>query len=398
MMLSERRAVISLGLRTAIGRATKGSLAHIRPDDMAAEVVKAIMDRSGVDVNVVEDVIMGCATPEAEQGVNVARRVAMLAGLPNSVSGMTVSRYCGSSIEAVAIASNKIETGWNDVVIAGGVESMSMAPMGGLQPAKTENPRIAEITRHLPPSSPLLQTAQYIAEVYDISREEQDRFALDSHLKAVAAIDAGTLDDRIVPITVKDYNGSTSAFNVDECPRRNVTLEKLASLHTIVRPVTSKDKEPSVTAGNSCPLNDATAAMFIVEESKAAELGLEPLAVLRSMAVAGVPPHEMGTGPIPATRKALDIAGLKIGDIDLVELNEAFASQCIHAIRELKLDEEKVNVDGGAIAYGHPLGATGAILIIRLVRELRRKDLNLGLVTMCVADGQGITTILERVS
>ncbi len=395
-MNSERRAVISLGLRTAIGRATKGSLANSRPDDFASAVIKELIKRTGVNKEAIEDVIMGCATPEAEQGVNAARRVAILAGLPNSVSGMTISRYCGSSLEAIGIAALKIERGWNDVVIAGGLESMSMAPMGGLHPAQTENPRMVEMTRDLPSASPLLQTAQYLAEVHDISREDQDAFALESHKNAVAAIDADILDDRIVPVTVKNFDGSERSFEIDECPRREVTMEKLASLPTIVKPVTSSDKEPTVTAGNSCPLNDAAAAMFIAEENKANELGLKPLATLRSIAVAGVSPHEMGLGPIPATRKALDLAGLKASDIDLIELNEAFASQCVNAINELELDPEKVNVNGGAIAYGHPLGASGAILVTRLVRELERRDLSLGLVTMCVADGQGITLILER--
>jgi len=397
-MAPTRKAVISEGLRTAIGRATKGSLARARPDDYAADVIKALIERTGVDGAQVEDVLMGCATQEAEQGVNAARRVAMLAGLPATVPGATVSRYCGSSIEAVAMAVSKINMGWNDLIIAGGLESMSLAPMGGLQPSKTENPRLAQLLEGLPSASPLLQTAQYIAETHDISREEQDSFALSSHRKAVAAIDSGFLDDHIVSIKVKDFDGTERSFNVDECPRRNLTLDKLASLPTIVKPITSSDSEPTVSAGNSCPLNDAAAAMFVVEENKARELGLKPMAVIRSVAVAGVPPHEMGVGPVPATRKALDRAGLEIGDIDLVELNEAFASQCIYAMRQLDLDPAKVNVDGGAIAFGHPLGATGTILTIRLVRELERRDLTLGLVTMCVADGQGIAMILERVN
>jgi len=391
-----KKAVIAHGLRTAIGRATKGSLAQVRPDDFAAEVVKELIKRTGVDAAMVEDVVIGCATPEAEQGVNVARRVAMLAGLPVTAPGVTISRYCGSSVEAVAMAASKIEMGWNDLIIAGGLESMSMAPMGGLQPSKTDNPRIAQMRRGLPPASPLVQTAQYIAEAHNITREEQDRFALESHKKAIAAIDSGLLDDIIVPIKVRSLGESGRIFKVDECPRRNQTIEKLASLPTISRPVSSSKKEPTVTAGNSCPLNDAAAAMFVGEAGKVRELGLKPLAVIRSLAVAGVEPHEMGAAPIPATLKALDRAGLKISDIDLVEMNEAFASQCIYAIRELKLDPAKVNVNGGAIAFGHPLGATGAILILKLINELRRRDLRLGLVTICVADGQGITIIIEN--
>ncbi len=396
-MAPVRKAVLSEGLRTAIGRATKGSLAQVRPDDFAADVIKTLLDRTDVDGAQVEDVMMGCATPEAEQGVNVARRVASLAGLPDSVPGGTVSRYCGSSVEAVAIAVARIRMGWNDLIIAGGLESMSMAPMGGLQPSKTENPRMAQLQEGLPSASPLLQTAQYIAELHNIDREEQDKFALESHKKAVKAIDAGLIDC-IVPIKIKEFDGTERNFEVDECPRRSVTMEKLASLPTIARPVISPDKEPTITAGNSCPLNDAAAVMFVVEEQKARELGLKPLAVVRSIAVAGVPPHEMGVGPVPASRKALEQAGLKIGDIDLIELNEAFASQCIYVMNELDLDPEKVNVNGGAIAFGHPLGATGTILTVRLVRELKRRDLNLGLITMCVADGQGIAMIIERVS
>ena len=395
-MSSKRTAVISEGLRTAIGRATKGSLAQVRPDDTAAEVIKTLVERTGLEGALVEDVIIGCATPEAEQGVNVARRVAMLSGLPASVPGMTISRYCGSSVEAVALAASRIESGWSDLMIAGGLESMSMAPMGGLHPPKTENPRYTKLLSPMPPANTLLQTAQYLAEVNNITREEQDRFALDSQQKAVASIDEGLLEDRIVPIEIKDFDGSKRNFKVDECPRRNVSMEKLASLPTIVRPITSKTKEPTITAGNSCPLNDAAAAMIVVEQIKAHDLGLKPLATIRSVAVAGVPPHEMGAGPVPATRKALEKAGLTADDIDLIELNEAFASQCIYTINELNLDPAKVNVHGGAIAFGHPLGATGAILIIRLVRELERRDLNMGLVTMCVADGQGIAMVLER--
>ena len=391
------RAVISEGLRTAIGRATKGSLAHVRPDDFAADVIKALIERTGVKREMVEDVILGCATPEAEQGVNIARRVAMLAGLPVTVPGVTISRYCGSSVEAVAMAVSKVEMGWNDLIIAGGTESMSMAPMGGLQPSKSENPRIVKMRRGMPPSSPLVQTAQYIAEVHNISREEQDRFALESHQKAIAAVDAGLFESEIVTIKYKTLMGKVKEFKVDECPRRNVTMEKLASLPVISRPVTSPDKEATVTAGNSCPLNDAAAALFVGDEKKIREVGLQPHAVIRSLAVAGVEPHEMGVAPVPATLKALERAKLKIGDLDLVEMNEAFTSQCIYAIRELKLDPAKVNVHGGAIAFGHPLGATGAILILKLMRELKRRDLTLGLVTICVADGQGISVIIERV-
>ena len=390
------KAVIAEGLRTAIGRATKGSLAQVRPDDFAAEVIRTLIERVHVDATAVEDVVLGCATPEAEQGVNVARRVGMLAGLPVTAPGVTISRYCGSSVEAVAMAVSRIEIGWNNLIIAGGLESMSMAPMGGLQPAKTENPRIAQMRRRLPSASPLVQTAQYIAEVHNISREEQDCFALESHRKAIAAIDAGLLDDIIVPIKVKNFVRSERSFKVDECPRQNLTIEKLASLPTISRPVTSRDKAPTVTAGNSCPLNDGAAAMFVGEEKRVREMGLKSLAVIRSLAVAGVEPHEMGAAPIPATLKALELAGMKISDIDLVEMNEAFASQCIYAIRELKLDPAKVNVNGGAIAFGHPLGATGAILILKLIHELKRRGQALGLVTICVADGQGISVIIEN--
>ncbi len=395
-MPSERKAVICRGYRTAIGRATKGALAYTRPDDFAAEVIEALLERKGVDPSEVEDVMLGCATPEAEQGTNVARRVAMLAGMPDTVPGITLSRYCGSSLEAVAMAVARVSLGWNGLVIAGGVESMSMAPMGGLHPAKSENPRLWEIQNGPLPASPLLQTAQYLAEVNDISREEQDTFALQSQQKATAALDSGAFAEHVVPVNARKPDGSYARFDVDECPRRNLTMEKLASLQPLSRPITSPEAEATVTAGNSCPLNDAAGALFVSEYSRARDMGLEPMGILKAVAVAGVPPREMGIGPVPASKKALGMAKMTIKDIDLIEMNEAFASQCIYAMKELDMDPEKVNVLGGAIALGHPLGATGAILINRLLHELKKRNLETGLVNMCVADGQGMAVVLER--
>jgi len=396
-MSPDRKAVICRGYRTPIGRATKGALAYTRPDDFASEVIGALVERAGIEPSEVEDVVLGCATPEAEQGTNVARRVAMLSGLPDTVPGVTVSRYCGSSLEAVALATSRVMLGWNDLLIAGGLESMSMAPIGGLHPAKSENPRLLQVQNGSIPVSPLLQTAQYIAEVHGISREEQDAFALRSHERAVAAADSGAFAGRIVPVSAVKPDGYRARFETDECPRRNLTMEKLSSLPPLGRPVTSPKTEPTVTAGNSCPLNDGAAALFVTEYSRARDLGLEFMGALRAMAVAGVPPREMGVGPVPATRKALEKAKMTMGDIDLIEMNEAFASQCIYAMKELDMDPEKVNVLGGAIALGHPLGATGAILVNRLLDELKKRDLATGLINMCVADGQGVAMVLERV-
>jgi acetyl-CoA acetyltransferase family protein len=396
-------AVIVSAVRTPIGRANKGVLKDVRADDLAAIAVKAAVERvPQLDRSLIEDVILGCAFPEGEQGMNLARLVGALAGLPETAAGVTVNRFCASSLQAVNMATQNIMLGLGDAYVAGGVENMSRVPMGGFNP--TFNPRLARpgenVGDSLSPASPGVMeyayssyipmgiTAENLAREYDISREAQDAFALRSHQRAVAATDSGVFKHEIVPVPLP--NGSQ--MEIDEGPRRDTSLEKLASLEPAFI------KGGTVTAGNSSPLNDGAAAAVLMSAEKARELGITPLARVITMAVAGVRPDIMGIGPVPAMKKALQRAGLQLSDIDIFELNEAFAAQNLAVIKALGIDEEKLNPHGGAIALGHPLGCSGARLIATLINDLQSADKRLGIATLCVGGGQGVATIIERIS
>ncbi|HEU5366817.1 MAG TPA: thiolase family protein [Ktedonobacterales bacterium] len=395
-------AVIVSAVRTPIGRANKGALKDMRADDLAAVAVKAAVERvPRLDHSLIEDVILGCAFPEGEQGMNLARLVGALAGLPETAGGVTVNRFCASSLQAFNMAAQNIMLGMGDVIVAGGIESMSRVPMGGFNPSM--NPRLiptregATYSSPYPPCEleyglasyiPMGMTAENLAREYSISREEQDAFALRSHQRALAAIDQGIFKREIVPVTLP--NGTV--MDTDEGPRRDTSLERLASLE----PAFIK-KGGSVTAGNSSPLNDGASAVVVMSAEKAKELGITPLARVVTMAVAGVRPDVMGIGPVPAVKKALQRAKLQLSDIDLIELNEAFAAQSLAVIKSLGLDQEKVNPHGGAIALGHPLGCTGARLIATLLNDLQTHNKTLGMATLCVGGGQGVATIIERI-
>jgi len=399
-----REAWIVEAVRTPIGR-YGGALASIRPDDLAAATLRAVVDRAGVDPGLIEDVILGCANQAGEDNRDVARMALLLAGFPVEVGGLTVNRLCGSGLQAINSAAHAIAVGDGDLFIGGGVESMSRAPYvqlkaeaaydrGPREMADTTlgwrfvNPRLAD--RHYPYS--MGETAEHVAERWGVSRERQDAFAMESQQRAVAAIDAGRFDDQIVPIAVPQRKGEPLIVARDEHPRADTTAEALARLKPAFRP-----DGGTVTAGNSSGINDGASAVLLVEAERARELGLRPLARVVSTAVAGVDPAIMGIGPVPATRKALDRAGIGVGDLDLVELNEAFASQSLVCIDELGLDPARVNVNGGAIALGHPLGMSGGRLVTMLLHELRRTGGRYGLATMCIGVGQGIATIVERI-
>jgi len=398
-----REAWIVEAVRTPIGR-YGGALAGVRPDDLAAIVLRAVVDRAGLDPAEIEDVILGCANQAGEDNRDVARMALLLAGFPVEVGGLTVNRLCGSGLQAINSAAHAIAAGDGDVFIGGGVESMTRAPYvqlkaegpwdrGPREVADTTlgwrfvNPALAE--RHHPFS--MGETAENVAERWGISRERQDAFALQSQQRAAAAIEAGRFDDQIVPVEVVGRKGETIVVDRDEHPRADSTAEALARL----KPAFKRDGG-SVTAGNSSGINDGASAVLLVEADRARALGLTPLARVVSTAVAGVDPAVMGIGPVPATRKALERAGIAAGDLDLVELNEAFASQSLACIDELGLDPDMVNVNGGAIALGHPLGMSGGRLITMLTHELRRTGGRYGLATMCIGVGQGIATIVER--
>jgi 3-oxoadipyl-CoA thiolase len=398
-----REAWIVEAVRTPVGR-YGGALASVRPDDLAAAVVAAVIERSGIDPAAVEDVILGCANQAGEDNRNVARMAALLAGLPVEVAGQTVNRLCGSGLQAINSAAQAIWTDEGDVFVAGGVESMTRAPYvmakpetawdrGGRELYDTTlgwrftNPRLAQ--RHYPYS--MGETAENVAERWEVGRDLQDAFALASHQKAVAAIEAGRFDAEIVPIAVPQRKGEPVVVSRDEHPRADSSLEALGRLRPAFR------DGGTVTAGNSSGINDGASALLLVEAERAHQLGLRPLARVVATAVAGVDPAVMGIGPVPAARKALARAGLRPEDLDLVELNEAFASQSIVCINELGLDPERVNVNGGAIALGHPLGASGGRLMTMLVHELVRRGGRYGLATMCIGVGQGIATVVERV-
>jgi acetyl-CoA acyltransferase len=384
---TDRRAVIVSTVRTAVGKAPKGALRQTRPDDMAATAIRAALERvPAVKPETVDDVILGCAMPEAEQGMNVARLAALLAGVPFTAAAATVNRFCASGLQAIAQGARASEAGEADVVVAGGTESMSLIPMGGHK--LSPNPTLMETY----PDSYLGMglTAENVARTYGIDREASDRFALESHCKAVAAIDAGRFAEEIVPLTVAVVGSREQSFATDEGPRRDTDLAALARL----KPAFAADG--IVTAGNSSQTSDGAAATVLVSARRAEELGLRPMARLVAYAVAGVPPELMGIGPVEAIPKALRQAGLELRDIDLVELNEAFACQALAVISAAGLDPARVNVNGGAVALGHPLGCTGAKLTTQIVHELARRQARYGLVTMCVGGGMGAAGVFER--
>jgi len=398
-----REAWLIAAVRTPVGR-YGGALANVRPDDLAALVIRAVVERSGIDPTEIEDVILGCANQAGEDNRNVARMSALLAGLPIEVAGQTVNRLCGSGLQAINAAAHAIMVGDGDVFVAGGVESMTRAPYVMAKADESwsrgprelhdstlgwrfTNPRLAEM--HYPYS--MGETGENVAERCGVTREEQDAFALESHRRAMRAWDDGRFAAQIVPVPVSQRKGDPILVERDEHPRPDTSLEALGKLRPAFR------EAGTVTAGNSSGINDGAAATLVVNAKTAKRLGLTPMARVLSTAVAGVDPAVMGLGPVPATRKALTRAGLSVGDIDLVELNEAFASQSIQCIRELGLDPERVNVNGGAIAIGHPLGMSGARMVTMLVHEMARRGARYGLATMCIGVGQGIATVLERV-
>jgi acetyl-CoA acyltransferase len=389
-------------VRSPIGK-HGGALASVRPDDLLAHVLSALMERSGVPKEEVEDVYAGCANQAGEDNRNVARMALLLAGFPVEVAGCTVNRLCGSGLEAVAQAARAIWAGEGQVYVGGGVESMSRAPYAVPKPERgfpTGNLTMYDTTlgwRFVNPRIEALygtesmgETAENLAEMYGIPREEQDRFALLSHQKAVRAWDEGRFLDEVVPVPVR--RGKEEALvSVDEGPRRDTSLEKLAALRPVFR------EGGTVTAGNASPLNDGAAAVLLVSDAYAKAHGLRPLARIRAIAVAGVPPRIMGIGPVPATKKALERAGLSLKDLGLIELNEAFAAQSLAVLREwgLSMEDERLNPNGGAIALGHPLGASGARILTTLVHEMRRRGVQWGLATMCIGVGQGIAVVVE---
>jgi acetyl-CoA acyltransferase len=389
-------AVIVSAVRTAVGKAPKGTLRDTRPDDMGAAVIKEAIARvPGLEAGEIDDVIMGCAMPEAEQGMNVARAAAIRAGLPVETSAMTINRFCSSGLQSIAMASDRIRTNGAQVIIAGGLESMSMIPMGGhiIRP----NPYLID---HYPDFYLNMGLAtENVAWKYEVTREEQDEFALRSHNRAAAALDADKFKDETVPLTVSveelDAKGKKQhrevTFDKDEGPRRDTSAEALAKLKPAFH------VKGTITAGNSSQMSDGAAAAIVMSGERAKELGAKPLARLVAYATAGCPPEEMGIGPVFAIPKALKLAGLTLDQIEVIELNEAFAAQSLAVIKTLGLDPDKVNVNGGAIALGHPLGCTGAKLTASILRELERRQGRYGMVTMCVGGGMGAAGIFERI-
>ena len=387
--------VIVSAVRTAVGRAFKGTLRETRPDDLAAAVFNAALERAGgFDAGALDDIILGCAMPEGPQGLNLARLAQLRAGIPYQVPAMTVNRFCSSGVQTIAIAADRIATGQATAILAGGAESMSMVPMSGERflpnPALVADMPEAYISMGL--------TAEEVATRFEISREDQDAFALESHRKAVAALDAGVFADEIVPVQVTykspgprgESRVRTITFDTDEGPRRDTTLEALAKLGTPFK------LGGSVTAGNSSQTSDGAAAVLVMSRAKAEDLGLEVLGVLRGYQVAGVPPEVMGIGPVEAIPKVLAHCGVAQDEVDLFEINEAFASQAVYCVRHLGIAPERVNVHGGAIALGHPLGATGAKLTATLLHEMKRRTARYGVVSMCIGGGMGAAALFER--
>jgi acetyl-CoA acyltransferase len=381
--------IIASAVRTAVGRALKGTLRNTRPEDLAAAAMVAALQRvPGLKSEDVDDVILGCAMPEAEQGLNIARNAVFLAKWPNSVPAETINRFCSSGLQAIAHAALSVQAGLTQVSVAGGVESMSMVPMSGNKVSL--NPKLMD--EYPEAYIAMGHTAERVAQRFDVSRAAQDAFAVRSHERALAAIAAGRFDDEIVPVKARVLEGnalSELVFKVDECPRPGTTLEVLGKLKPVFK------QGGSVTAGNSSPTNDGAAATVLISDRKAAELGVKPLGHIRGFALAGVDPDIMGIGPVPAIRKLLAQTGLGIADIDLFEINEAFAAQAVYCGRELGVPDDKLNVNGGAIALGHPLGCTGAKLTATLLHELRRRGGRLGVVSMCIGGGMGAAGLFE---
>ena len=389
-----REAVIVSAVRTAVGRARRGTLVNVRPDEMAAVVIREALNRAGpVQAEDIEDVILGCSFPEAEQGMNVARIALLRAGLPYDVPGQTVNRSCSSGLQTIALAAERIVAGFGTCIIAGGTESMSMVPMVG----NTYSPNPWLVENYPEVYLSMGQTAENVAAQYGISREEQDAFGYRSHMRAIAAQDAGRFEGEIVPLRVEQTiendgvpTSRTVIFDADEGPRRGTSPEAMAKL----KPAFVADG--TVTAGNSSQMSDGAAAVVVMERERAEALGLRPLARFMGFAVGGVPPEIMGIGPTVAVPKVLALTGLSLQDIGLIELNEAFAAQALAVIHDLGMDPDRVNVNGGAIALGHPLGCTGAKLTVQMINEMVRRDVQFGLVTMCIGGGMGAAGILER--
>ncbi len=385
-----RDAVIVSAVRSAIGKGKRGSLAQTRPDDLMAQVIRAALDKvPAVSDSDVEDVIIGCATPEAEQGLNVGRNAALMAGLPDEVPAETVNRFCSSGIQTIAHAAERIKAGWADVIVAGGVESMSLLPMGGHH--ILPNPEFVVERPEVYVGMGL--TAELVAERYGVSRADQDAFSLRSHEKALAAQANNRYADEIVPVNATVYQGGAvgkKSFSTDEGPRPGSTVEGLGKLKSPFK------TGGSVTAASSSQVSDGAAASVVMSREKADQLGLPILGVLRMYSVVGVPPEIMGIGPAKAIPKALEKIGLTIGDIDVFEVNEAFASQAIYCQRELGIPEDKLNPNGGAIALGHPLGCTGARMTATLLHEMAKQDAKFGVVSMCIGGGMGAAAVFER--
>jgi acetyl-CoA acyltransferase len=377
--------------RTALGKAGRGSLKDVRPDTLAAHVIKAAIARARIKPEEVEDIVLGCAMPEAEQGMNVARIAGLLAGVPETASAMTLNRFCSSGLNAVADVAKAIAVGEIDVGIAGGVESMSMVPMGGHRPSA--NPELME--KNPAAYVPMGITAENVAQRFGVSRQDQDAFALKSHQRAIAAIESGKFQDEIAPMDVSvfldDGTRKTITFATDEGPRKDTSAEGLAKLKPVF------DANGSVTAGNASQMTDGAAAVVMVELERAKKAGLPILGVFKAFATAGVAPDIMGIGPVPAIRKLLAKQHLSTNDVDVYEINEAFASQAVYCVRELGLDPEKVNPNGGAIALGHPLGCTGARQVATLLHEMKRRNAKRGVVSMCIGGGMGAAGLIEAV-
>ncbi len=384
------KVVVVDAVRSAVGRAKKGSLANRRPDELAGEVVRGLLARNpNVDPNTVEDLVLGCAFPEGEQGMNVARMVGRLGGLSEESSGVTINRFCSSGLQSIAMAAASVKSGYDDVVIAGGMESMTMVPMTGNKPSMSP-----EVMDQYPETyTPMGITAENVANRFEISRTQQDEFAAWSHEKALAAIERGAFENEIVPVhgVRFDENGERQMFEfkVDEMPRPGTTVEALAKL----RPAFSA--KGSVTAGNSSPLSDGAAAAIVMKKKRAQELGIEPMAIFKSFVTVGVDPSIMGIGPLPAVQKLLRKNDLTVDDIDVFEVNEAFASQAVYVQKELGIPNDKLNVNGGAIALGHPLGCTGAKLTATALNELKRRGGKYAVVTMCIGGGMGAAGLFE---
>ncbi|MDC3417895.1 acetyl-CoA C-acetyltransferase [Aquibacillus salsiterrae] len=390
-----REAVIVSGARTPVGKANKGSLAHVRPDDLSALTIKETLRRAGNYQGNIDDVIIGCAMPEAEQGMNMARNIAALAGLPITVPGITINRYCSSGLQSIAYAADQIMLGHSITIIAGGAESMSLIPMGG----HVIRPNV-ELVENAPGYYMSMgHTAEEVANRFGISREDQDQFAVRSHNRAHEAQTKGLFEEEIVPVDVTRREvgidnklvEEVCSFSSDEGVRPDTTKEVLASL----KPAFSRNG--TVTAGNASQMSDGAASVLVMDREKAEAEGLTPMVKFKSFAVSGVEPEIMGVGPVEAVPKALKMAGLTVSDIGLFELNEAFASQAIRVIRQLDLDEEKVNVNGGAIALGHPLGCTGTKLTLTLIHEMKRRNVQFGVVTMCIGGGMGAAGVFELI-